>query len=245
MKSHTCFSSCTRCTIEGEYICNRVCFPYSKIKSAERSHQAYLNTMDEEYHISSEISILSELQSFSAVTSFSLDYLHLICLGVCKKLITLWIEGPLNVRPRSSKINELSSLLLTSNSYLTSDFNRKSKSLQEVCRWKATEYRLFLIYTGPVFLKKILNEEIYINFIVLNIAMLILLSPDRKFLLPYARELLDFFVKNFQDIYGQHYVSHNVHALLHLCDDYDLFGPLDNCSTFGFENYKLYERIKI
>jgi hypothetical protein len=59
---------------------------------------------------------------------------------------------------------------------------------------------------------------------VLNIAMLILLSSDRKFLLQYAKELLDFFVKNFQNIYGQQFVSHNVHALLHLCDDYDLFG---------------------
>jgi hypothetical protein len=72
---------------------------------------------------------------------------------------------------------------------------------------------------------------------VLNIAMLILLSPDRTFLLQYARELLDFFVKNFDNIYGQQFVSHNVHALLHLCDDYYLFGPLDNCSAFGFENY--------
>lgn len=115
MKSHTGFSSCTRCTIEGEYISNRVCFPYSQIKSVERTHQAYLNSIDEEYHISSEISILTELQSFNAVTSFSLDYLHLICLGVCKNLITLWIKGPLNVRLRSSKINELSSLLLASN----------------------------------------------------------------------------------------------------------------------------------
>jgi len=25
--------------------------------------------------------------------------------------------------------------------------------------------------------------------------------------------------------------------LQHLCDDYDLYGPLDNCSTFVFENY--------
>ncbi|XP_025422739.1 uncharacterized protein LOC112692323 [Sipha flava] len=72
---------------------------------------------------------------------------------------------------------------------------------------------------------------------VLNIAMLILLSLDRTFLLQYATELLDFFVKNFDNIYGQQFVSHSVHALLHLCDDYYLFGPLDNCLAFGFENY--------
>lgn len=237
VKGHTGFYSCTRCTIEGEYVCNRVCFPYSQTKSIERNHHAYLNTEDEEYQISNQTSILVELQSFNSVKSFSLDYMHLVCLGVCKKLISLWIKGPLNVRLRSSKINEISTLLLASNTYLSSDFSRKNRCLPDVCRWKATEFRLFLLYTGPVVLKTILSEEMYTNFMVLNIAMLILLSPDRKFLLQYARELLDFFVKNFQHIYGQQFVSHNVHALLHLCDDYDLFGPLDNCSAFGFENY--------
>jgi len=237
VKGHTGFSSCTRCTIEGEYVCNRVCFPYSQIKSNKRNHDSYLNFEDEDYHSSNETSILIELQSFNSVTSFALDYMHLVCLGVCKKLIYLWIKGPLNVRLRFSKINEISTSLLACNSFITSDFSRNSRCLQDFCRWKATEFRLFLLYTGPVVLKTILREDIYTNFMVLNIAMLILLSPDKNFLLQYARELLDFFVKNFQAIYGQHFVSHNVHALLHLCDDYDLFGPLDNCSAFGFENF--------
>lgn len=29
----------------------------------------------------------------------------------------------------------------------------------------------------------------------------------------------------------------NVHTLLHLCDDYEQFGPLDQCSEFIFENH--------
>lgn len=28
-----------------------------------------------------------------------------------------------------------------------------------------------------------------------------------------------------------------MHSLLHLADDYDQFGQLDNCSAFPFENY--------
>lgn len=48
---------------------------------------------------------------------------------------------------------------------------------------------------------------------------------------------LNYFVKVFQQIYGHHYVSHNVHSLLHLADDYSYYGPLDNCSCFPFENY--------
>lgn len=71
----------------------------------------------------------------------------------------------------------------------------------------------------------------------LNISMLILLSPDQSSLVNYARELLNYFVKRFGEIYGNHHISYNVHGLLHLCDDYDLYGPLDNCSTFKFEYY--------
>lgn len=71
----------------------------------------------------------------------------------------------------------------------------------------------------------------------LNISMLILLSPNRSDILLYAKYLLDYFVMTFEQLYGKHFVSHNVHGLLHLCDDYEQYGPLDNCSSFLFENY--------
>jgi len=53
----------------------------------------------------------------------------------------------------------------------------------------------------------------------------------------YARSFLHFFVKDFEIIYGKHLVSHNVHGLLHIADDYEKFGPLDNISAFPFENF--------
>lgn len=67
--------------------------------------------------------------------------------------------------------------------------------------------------------------------------MIILLGPNFKHLLNYARHLLDYFVKQFQNVYGEYLVSHNVHTLFHLCDDYEKFGPLDQCSAFVFENH--------
>ena len=38
-------------------------------------------------------------------------------------------------------------------------------------------------------------------------------------------------------LFGECYVSHNVHNLLHICDDVSNFGPLDSYSAFCFENY--------
>lgn len=38
-------------------------------------------------------------------------------------------------------------------------------------------------------------------------------------------------------LYGEHYVSHNVHNLLHICDDVKRFDPLYMFDAFPFENY--------
>lgn len=63
------------------------------------------------------------------------------------------------------------------------------------------------------------------------------MSPDYAEYINLSRILLDNFVKNLKKIYGRHLISHNIHGLTHICDDYDKFGPLDSCSTFPFENY--------
>lgn len=89
VKGHSGFSSCTRCNIEGEYLNNRVCFPYKHVKPTKRNHQDYLNIVDEDYLVGNEISNLVELSCFDSVLSFSLDYMHLVCLGVMKKRLVL------------------------------------------------------------------------------------------------------------------------------------------------------------
>jgi len=52
-----------------------------------------------------------------------------------------------------------------------------------------------------------------------------------------AKSIMNDFVKQFAYLYGSHFVSHNIHSLIHLYDDYNLYGPLDNVSCFKFENY--------
>ncbi|KAE9529171.1 hypothetical protein AGLY_011967 [Aphis glycines] len=62
-------------------------------------------------------------------------------------------------------------------------------------------------------------------------------SPDKNNFKQFAKDLLEYFVESFQLIYGKHYVSYNIHAILHLVDDYEQFGTLVNCSAFCFENF--------
>jgi len=167
--------------------------------------------------------------------------MHLVCLGVMRKLIHLWMgntKGPVNTRLPSWKVNQISSALHNiRKKNITKDFSRKPRALVEISRWKATELRQFLLYTGIIVLKNKLSDDCYQHFLTLSISMRILLSPNLKKLVNYAQKLLDYFVKTFEQLYGSHLISHNVHGLLHLTEDYKRYGPLDNCSTFPFENY--------
>lgn len=57
-----------------------------------------------------------------------------------------------------------------------------------------------------------------------------------KLYLAYADDLCKCFVQQFCQIYGEKYMSQNVHELIHLSDDVSKFGVLDNFSSFPFEN---------
>ncbi|KAF0753899.1 DUF4806 domain-containing protein [Aphis craccivora] len=173
IKGHSGFSFCTRCTKEGEYTENRMCFPYVTGESLPaHTHNDYITKKDHDHHIGTSISILKNLPNFDIVKLFSLDYMHLICLGVVRKLIHLWIgKGLLNVRLRSSQIKEISTILLKLRPFITNDFSRKPRGLDEIHYWKATELRQFLLYTGLLVLNNILNKNYYKHFMLFSIIM--------------------------------------------------------------------------
>lgn len=122
--------------------------------------------------------------------------------------------------------------------YVPAEFVRKPRSLSDLGHWKATEFRLFLLYTGPVVLSSVLRFELYDNFLTLHVALRLLCSRDPSTdIIEYAKSLLQHFVFSFGSLYGKEYISHNIHGLLHLADDASNFGRLDNFSAFKFENY--------
>lgn len=83
-------------------------------------------------------------------------------------------------------------------------------------KWKATEYRLILLYTGPLAFKSILQKSVYHHYITLHVIMKILSSQDLHEYLTYAQNLICFFIVKFKELYGVENVSHNVYNLVHL-----------------------------
>lgn len=127
IKSHNGFFSCLHYEIEGDYKSNRLCFPYGEpLKRPKmRTHIRYVERAHNKHYMTN--SSIIEIPQFDVVNNFSLDYLHMICLGVTKKILLLWIKtGPLSVRLPSWKIIKLSNL----------SSNLKSNFQENLGNWK-------------------------------------------------------------------------------------------------------------
>jgi hypothetical protein len=140
-KNHNGFFSCTKCTTEGLYFQNRVCF--SETNFSKRTHLNFLHRVDEEHYMMDNISLITEVLNIDIVNDFPLNYMHLVCLGMTKKLILLWLDhfknSLLSVRLQNIKVQNISSHLLSLKPNMTYDFSITPRSLTEILRWKAVE----------------------------------------------------------------------------------------------------------
>lgn len=235
IKGHAGYFGCHKCTVEGEYIQHRMTFP--DVNCQIRTDDSFRRKINDEHHLCDDTELLK--LPIDVVKTVPLDYQHLVCLGVVRKLINLWIRGSVKIfRLPSRSVHQLSRNLISIKYYFSSEFARKPRSLQHLKNWKATELRSFLLYSGPVVLKSILPDVYYNHFLCLHVAISILCSKlHQPKYIKYAEQLLIYFVKSFGTLYGTQSISYNVHSLIHLAADSANFGVLDNFSTFKFENY--------
>lgn len=237
IKIHTGYESCPKCEVYGEWIGRVVLL---ETGSTLRTDESFRNKTQEGHHKGT--SILEQLD-IDMIQAFAIDYMHCVCLGVVRKLLWLWISGPLTIRIGRQNIDLISKALEDVINFIPTDFARKPRSLAELARWKATELRQFLLYTGPAVLKKIFKGKklkgFYDNFMLLHTAIKILSSPhlcQKPENNKYAKDLLILFVEQCRTLYNDSFISYNVHCLIHLADDVMRFGPLDLFSSFIFEN---------
>jgi hypothetical protein len=198
-----------------------------------RTNENFRNRSNEEHH---KATSPFEILPIDMINAFPLDYMHLICLGVTKLLITLWLK----VIPGFSTVQTqlFSDSFIAISKFVPKDFNRKPQSLLELQYWKATNFRFFLLYAGPIILKGFLPNDFILHFNHLSCAIRILCHPtDYSRNNSYARDLLLYFVRNFNILYGKQFVTSNVHlAGTHLAADAERIGPLDSFSAFDYEN---------
>ncbi|XP_032796164.2 uncharacterized protein LOC116932512 [Daphnia magna] len=238
IKIHNGYECCPKCVVHGKWagrvVLLETCSPL-------RNDKNFRNKTHDGHHTGT--SILEQLD-IDMISVFAIDYIHCVCLGVMRKLLWIWIRGPLAIRIGRQNIDLISDALMNIVDFIPSDFSRKPRSLAELARWKATELRQFLLYTGPAVLKNIFKgtkqlEDFYNHFMLLHTAIKILSSPhlcQETEYNKYAKDLLILFVEQCKSLYGDSFISYNFHCLIHLADDVIRFGALDRYSSFTFEN---------
>ena len=235
---HAAYFSCERCIQKGVMASHHVAL--LECDAAKRTDESYLTIEHSEHHKEGPISTISNL-GIGMVSSFPLDYMHLCCLGISKRLMVRWTSSKkMETKCHLSALQRdlLEKQLHTYSLHVPSEFRRKLNSgFHNFKFWKATEFRQFLVYAGIVVLKDILPDALYDNFLHLAISMRLLLTKHQDVNMENVSTLLKTFVQGAKKMYGNGFVSYNVHCVLHLPEDYCHFGALDNISCFPFENY--------
>lgn len=237
VKGHTGYAGCDKCTQNGLYVKNRMTFP--EINAPARTDECFASFADENHHVSAAPSILCSLP-IGMVSQFPIDSMHAVYLGVMKKIILLWMRGPIANRCRQSSftLSRISEMIIQFSHHLPKCFVRRGRTLTDVDRWKASEFRLFLLYTGPVILKNLIDSHMYKNFLLLFVGIHCLTNHSLHVShCHYAHSILKLFVTQFGNIYGEEMLTYNVHSLVHLSGDVQRFGPLDSFSCFPFESF--------
>lgn len=234
IKPHNGRSSCERCDVEGEWDGKRIVFP--TFSGSKRTDLSFRSQIDSDHHLRDSPFLKTKIDLVSEVV---LDYMHLVCLGVTRKLLLLWLSGPIKTRLPTAKVKIISENFSKIAKIFPCEFSRKPRDLKDIKRFKATEFRQFLLYVGPAALRNILPSNLYNHFLIFHTAIYILLSSSANNINwnNTARELIELFVKDLQRYYGGSVIVYNVHSLLHLSDDALKFGKLDNVSAFEFESY--------
>ena len=116
------------------------------------------------------------------------------------------------------------------------------RPMSELAYWKATEFRLFLLYAGVVVLKNrdLLDKCYYRHFVKLASAMPLLLisdSTDDDDDMSLCSKLLIEICEDCSSLYGKGFLSYNVRGFIHLVNDFNLYGSQDFVSCFSFESY--------
>ncbi|XP_050929971.1 uncharacterized protein LOC108886169 isoform X2 [Lates calcarifer] len=217
-------------------------YPYDEMKQAARSNEMFRDDARQAEKTNAPkngvkgLSLLSILPLFDIVFGFVPDYMHSVLVGVCKQLMSLWLDPVNSEKPWyvGQQISQMDSRLLRLKPPL--DRTRSPRSLQCRNNWKASEWRAFLLFYAIHVLPGILNPLFLEHYFYLMFGIHILLQESISHHdLQLANEYLVYFVVNMKELYGEENVSFNCHQLIHLTESVQNWGPLWATSAFSFE----------
>ena len=183
-------------------------------------------------------SFLQCLTCYDLVEGTCIDYMHGILLGVTKLLLSLWF-----LPEHNSKAFSLATFVGLIDKRLKNikppnNITRLPRSIKDHLKyWKASEFRSWLLYYSLPVLRDIQSEDYFQHYLLFVNAIFILLQDS---IMPVdidrSESILKHFCCLFAALYGDRYMTCNVHQLLHLPEMVRQMGPLWAYSCFSFEN---------
>jgi hypothetical protein len=85
-KGHNAYSGCEKCVVRGQY--KDKTMSYEGSKAVLRSDESFLQRRDPDHHREGKSPL--ETLGIGLVSQFPLDYMHLVILGVMRKLLKMW-----------------------------------------------------------------------------------------------------------------------------------------------------------
>lgn len=155
IKPHNGYFGCYKGVQKGQIV-GRMTFPF--ITCPLRTDESFAEKQNEEHHLDGP-NMFHDLR-IGMISQFPGDYMHSMCLVVVRKLLNIWLRGPLEFRLPTSIVNRMSDCLTGLRDHSRIEFARKPRKLRELDRWKATKFRMFLLYIGPVILSSYLDTNI-------------------------------------------------------------------------------------
>nr|XP_018912135.1 PREDICTED: uncharacterized protein LOC109040608 [Bemisia tabaci] len=181
---------------------------------------------------------LIALKYFSFPFAVVIDIMHSHFLGVSKTLISkIWMNSQKYKHQdfylTPEKIQELDARIMKMTP--PSEISREPRSITQHSDWKASEWRNWLFYYGPVVLRGIIPDRYVKHFCLLSCSLYILYQAEiSRYDLPIVHEYLQEFVRLYEVYYGLVNMTSNVHSTTHLKSCVIWGGPLWAHTTFQF-----------
>jgi hypothetical protein len=183
---------------------------------------------------------LLKLPNFDMITGLPTEYMHLITLGVVKKVLCLFLcirkDGgqPIYMQKAVASLNKSLRNVRT-----PSEFSRRTRDFK-LAHWKAEEYRNLLLFFFPCLLPHLQSRDEKTLWLLLVYAVRAFILPDTEY--QTVRHLVDVpaavndFYHLFHKLYKSQACSYNIHVYSHLAI-LRHHGPLTTTSAFRFESF--------
>lgn len=235
VSSFNAINGCLKCVAEGEYSYDSRTVVFTSINSAPRT-DAHFRTKSYGRHHKTPTPLI-DIPNLDLIQDIIVgDRLHLIDLGVTKRMLKGWRDGSLGFLTKLTAIEIESMSKSLYEIELPSEIHRKMRGLESLAHWKGSELSSFLHYAGVVILKEFLPEDAFNHFLLLFVAITMLSSDKHRLNWHVARKMLEEFITDYIDIYGEQFITSNIHNLQHIVDEIEKFGPLNTLSAYPFEN---------